>query len=71
MQMEERVAARLQQEGDGPRKSDEASAYIRGVEDGEPSSKIDDLRDRGIEDYSERELSPGCTITAVFCSGMR
>lgn len=55
MQMEERVAARLQQEWDGARKSDEASAYIRGVEDGEQSSKIDDLWDGGIEDYSERE----------------
>ncbi len=71
MQMEERVAARLQQEWDGARKSDEASAYIRGVEDGEQSSKIDDLWDGGIEDYSERELSPGCTVTAVFCSGER
>lgn len=54
MQIEER-AARQHQERDGARKSDEASAYIRGVEDGEQSSKIDDLWDGGIEDYSERE----------------
>lgn len=59
MQIEER-AARQHQERDGARKSDEASAYIRGVEDGEQSSKIDDLWDGGIEDYSERERAePG------------
>ncbi|ROL47838.1 Cell adhesion molecule 4, partial [Anabarilius grahami] len=46
-----RVAASQQQERDGSRKSDEASACIRGVEDGEQSSKIDDLWDGGIEDY--------------------
>lgn len=56
----ERVAASQQQERDGSRESDEASAYIRGVEDGEQSSKIDDLWDGGIEDYSERESAePG------------
>jgi len=49
------VAANQQQERDGSRESD-----IRGVEDGEQSSKIDDLWDGGIEDYSERESAePG------------
>lgn len=33
---------------------------LEGVEDGEQSSKIDDLWDGGIEDYSERESAePG------------
>lgn len=48
MQMEERVAVSLWGERDSARKTDETSGYIRGVEDGEHSRKIDDLWDGGI-----------------------
>lgn len=62
MQMKEKVAVSLWEERDRAGKSDEASAYIRGVEDGEHSRKIDDLGDGGIEDYSERESrTPGAS----------